>query len=389
MGRTIHTYRSALICAVLATGSSALAVEPQPRVGAELAASHNAESSPRNSLSRAMALLEAKDAEAALKIVHDRKSELSKADEFYVRGRARFIQGKLSAARRDLQSAIKTRKKHADSHYWLARVYQSDGAHALACTGFQTAYALGLGTCDLHLHWAESLRACDEVMGEVRQQNWTEDRTSAPRSGHFDFDGLVIGVVRGQPEIVLIAPRKSALYQVHKAIEADADRGDAMLLAGELWAAIDRHESAAIMFKRAAARVRGDALSSCHRNWAASSLALGRHDSYLDHTKTQMQLGGGIDNEELARSYERAAVDASNRGNLRKQTRYLTLAAETRATPGRYIELADALLLAQRAEDAERYLKLALDMNPSKQQRAEIKLRLLRTAYLATPDAGR
>lgn len=383
MVRTIH-----IVIVLALSGVASRAIFAFDAGGAEPGALR-ATSTGETPLQTAITHLDAGDAAGALAVLKARNGALRQTDRLFVRGRARLIQDKLSAARRDLLAAIKLQPRRAELHYWLGRVYQSDGAQALAASSFQKAYLLGMGTADLHYHWSLALLNCDEIFGDVRQQNWSDDRAEAPEAGTFDYEGLVVGPVRGRPNVVLVAPRKSAIYQIHKAIEADERRGDALLAAGGMWGSLDRHAMAASLYRRASKRLKGEDLAACHRRWAESSLALGRLDSYIEHIKAEMELTGGVDVNRLAECYTRASVEASARGNLPKQTRYLTLAAETSPSPARYIQLADVLLLAQRGLDAERYLKLALQQKPTKRERSEIKLRLVRTTYLATPAAAK
>lgn len=338
-----------------------------------------------SSVDRAYEALDRGDADAAAAIISDRGLNLAAADRHAIEGRISFLRGRLSPARRSLQSAIKLNQRRADSHYWLGRVYQSDGAHALAVSSFQRAYTLGLDSCDLHLHWARSLNASDVVLGEVHQQAWNTEFTSIPQIGLFAFDGIVVQHVRGRSDVVIVAPHRSAIYQVHKAIAIDPTRADVKCFAGELWAKVNQHRTAVELIESAVQMLKPADRARSHELLAASSLALGRLDRYIEHTKQHMQLSGGVDAGRLAAAYDAAADEASARGLLKKQLGYLTFAAELDATLHRLIRLADALLLAQRAEDAHRYLTNALEIRPTRAERAEINQRLARTSFLTSP----
>lgn len=346
-----------------------------------------------SALERALRALDDGDVDAAKAALNDRDAAFSDAERHLIRGRISLLELRWPAARRDLQAAVRAAPKRSETHYWLGRVYQADGAHALASTCYQEAFALGMGTCDLHLHWARALRDSGSALGGVLRMEWRERFEEAPRTADFLPEGIVVGAVRGRSDVVIVAPKNSAVYQMHKAISIDPSRSDALIEAGELWASIDQHELAIIHYRRAAKRLgaarsaaAGAALARCHGLWAESALALGRLDAYLDHTRTQMQLSGGTDSAQLADCYGKAAAEASARGELQRQIRFLTFAVELQPTPARFIALADALMLANRPADAQTYLSRALESHPSRAERAQIRSRLARASYLASPN---
>lgn len=342
-----------------------------------------------SALRSALAALDKGDIEPARLLLADRAASLEKAERHFLQGRIQYLKQRLSSARRSLQAAIKLRPRRADYHYWLGRTYEADRMFTLAASSLQRAYTFGMDGCELHYHWALVLDATDTLLGEVRQQAWGERYPKAPKTGEFAFDGIVARHVRGRPEVVIIAPKRSALFQIQKALAADPKRADVRLTSGTLWAKVDEHVRAIQMFKAAAESLKGADLAACHDKWAASCLALGRLNGFLEHTIEYMKLTGGVDVAKLAQCYEIAAREASALGQLPRQIRYLTLAAESHATPARLIKLADALLTAQRADDAERYLSQALEQKPTRTERAQIKQRLARTTYLTAPSDSR
>lgn len=371
--------RAIVVCVCLAQFAPPVVLRADP--------SGNAKSD--STLNLAMRALDRGDVKGARDVLSDRNAEISRPDELLVRGRAFLVEGRGASARRSLQSAIKIRPRHAEQHYWLGRVYEADAAHALAAQSFQRAYSLGLGTCDLHLHWASALAAADVIMGDVRQQKWNDEFSDRPAVGTFAFEGIVARHVRGKPEVVIVAPRKSAIFQIHKALQADGTRAEAILLAGELWANMNEAQLAINRLRTAAKSLKGNSLARCQMKWAEACLSLGRLDSYLDHTKTHMELSGGIDTIKLATCYELAAREASARGLLKKQIRYLTFSVESQSTPARLINLADALLVAQRHDDAHRYLTQAMELKPTRAEQVQIKQRMARTSYLTSPASAR
>ena len=130
----------------------------------------------------------------------------------------------------------------------------------------------------------------------------------------------------------------------------------------------------------------GDDRPPCHELWAQSLLATGDCDGYLEQEHQRLELLGAVNSKEMARCYDVAAREVARRGDLKRQVRYLTLAAEMDSSDvPRLITLADALMQAQRAADATRYLKLALEQAPTREQRKQIQQRLQATNYLAAP----
>ncbi len=340
----------------------------------------------RSILSEAHAALEAGDAERALTLLKTRGLNIDRAERRSIEGRAHLLSGELVLARRKLRTALRLRSHHATDHYWLGRVHQAGGAPALAAKSYHAAWQNGMETADLHRRWAESLRDSGRVLGELRQLEWDHPEADPPRPGDFVDDGCVIGTVHRDDRRLLIAPRDSALCQIHKALILDPNRGAILLLCGELWAAAEHHRRAVDRFEQAAGRLEAEPLARCHRQWANSSLALGDFDGYLKHMRKGMQLSGGVVEAELARCYDRAAHESANRGDLQRQIRYLLFAAELKSDVDRFLRLSDALILAHRTPDAAAYLQQALDHKPTRKQRRAIQQRLIRTTYLASPQ---
>jgi len=325
-------------------------------------------------------------------ILERRDASLSSADRHLVRGRIDLLENRPAAARRELSAAVRSQPGRASHHYWLGRALLADNASAMASSAFQKAYALGLGSCDLHRCWAEALRASGAALGDLRQLRWRDVLDAEPVVGETTPHGLVVQTVRGRGDVIIVAPEKSAIFQAQQALKADPGNAEALLLAGELWAEVDQHRLAVRMFRQAARQLAGEdpqetRLARCHEKWAASSLALGRLDSYLDHTGERARLVGDTEPAAMAPYYEIAAQEASSRGQLERQIKYLTRAAECEQTAVRLVNLADALLVAQRPEEAQLRLKRALALNPPSPERRQIRSRLNRTAFLTDSKA--
>ncbi|MBN2559434.1 MAG: tetratricopeptide repeat protein [Phycisphaerae bacterium] len=335
--------------------------------------------------SDAHAALAAGDGRRALKLLNSRTLQLTPAERSSLEGRAHFLLGDHATARRKLESALRLRPKHAPDLYWLGRVYESAGMPALAASRFEEALWGGLDTADLHYHWAVVLKSLNQLLGDIAQRRCPKDAATPPLPGAFALGGLVVGPVPSRPGCVIVSPQNSAICQVHRSLELDPKRGDALLLCGQIWAAVNRHEQAVPAFAKAAELLKHDDLAKCHRDWAASLLTLGDFDAYLEHASEQLRLSGGGDSSGLARCYDRTAREVAQRGDLARQVRYLTTAVELEPKVNRLIALADALLQSQRANDAARYLRTALELDPTRRQRGQIQQRLRLTKYLAPP----
>ncbi|MCG8406054.1 MAG: tetratricopeptide repeat protein [Phycisphaerales bacterium] len=339
-------------------------------------------------MAKAKAALEAGDAKRALKLLKSRSVRIGKADRRSIEGRAYFLLNDYVTARRKLRAAVRLRPRQASDWFWLGRVYEAAGSHARAASSYEKAHWHGMDSTELRYHWANALRASGRILGDISQKQRRQGDQS-PSVGSFAFDGVVLSLVKSRPGRFVVAPKDSALYQIHKALELGPDHGDSLFLAGELWAAADRHDKAVEFFERAETRLQGEDQARCHNRWAQSSLQLADFDSYLKHTRKYMQGTGGVDNEKFANCYERAAREAAGRGDLQREIRYLTFAVELKPEVDRLLSLADALLMAQRTLDAPRYLQQALEMNPTKKQRRAIQQRLMYTPTLASPSNKR
>ena len=112
-------------------------------------------------------------------------------------------------------------------------------------------------------------------------------------------------------------------------------------------------------------------------------------EGYLQHTKTQMRLTGGVEPAELAECYDRTAREAGGLGDFQSQLRYLKTAAELKPRVARLLRLADALIQARRSTEAEPFLRAALKLKPTRVERRQIKQRLLGATLLASPRQQR
>jgi len=338
--------------------------------------------------SAAHTALAAGDAQGVLDLLDRHTLGLSGAERKSLQGRAHFLQGHYGIARRKLLSALRSRSERDIDHYWLGRVYLATDAPALAAAAFEKAHWFGLETADLRHYWATALAKSGLVTGEISRKPWSTEKSPPPALGEFALGGLIVGHIPKRKGCVVVAPSGSALYQVYRALQADADRADSRLLAGELWAAAKQHAQAIKLFEQAQGGLRGDALARCHHAWAESALRLGDHDGYLRHARKEMEASGGVDSTALAACYDRAAREAAGRGDLPRQVRYLMFAVELRSEVDRLLRLADALMASKRTADARRYLQTALDQGPSPSQRRAISMRMRNTMNVSSvkPD---
>ncbi len=340
----------------------------------------------RRPIRDARTALAAGDARRALAMLDSTVPRLPPAERLSIEGRAHLLLGNHALARRKLKEAVHLRPKHPADLYWLGRAYAACGAPALAASRFQEANWNGLDTAELHYHWAVALKSLGKLLGTVSRRQWPGDAESPPTPGSFVSRGLVVGPAPDRPGWVIVCPPNSALYQVHRALESDPQWGQALLSGAEVWAAADRHRQAISLFAKAARHLEGEDLQArCHDSWADSLLALGDLDGYLERARRRIRSSDNIDSAHLSQCYDRAAGQAAQRGDLRRQIRYLTFAVELEPAVHRLITLADALLQAQRSGDAHRYLQTALEQNPSRQQRRQILARLRGTTHLASP----
>lgn len=325
------------------------------------------------------------DADAALTVLADGPVQLADSRRLYWTGRALLIKGDHLQARRKLGAALKLRPGDTATRYWLGRAFQVAGAAATASDHFRRAHLDGLDSAELHHHWAEARRDMGQVLGRLVQVPWTDGDAPMPAPGERHGDGIVIGTAPRAADRLIIASDDSAVYRVSEALRRAPDSGHTLMLAGEIWAAADRHEVAIGFFQKAAERLAGPALAACHDAWSRCCLALADADGFLEHARRAMEAAGTVDAERMARCYDRAADEAALRGQLSRQIQFLKIGVETRPAVDRCIRLADALLAAQRPADATTYLRLAEQHNPSREQRSAIAQRLSRTAFLTSP----
>ncbi|MFH1420339.1 MAG: tetratricopeptide repeat protein [Planctomycetota bacterium] len=332
------------------------------------------------------AALESGRPREALEMLNSRTTDLRPVEKHSLEGRAYYLSGDLRQARHKLKAAVDERPKHAEDLYWLGRTYAKSNSPTLAATYYQRASWSGLDTADLHYDWAVALKEAGQLLGNISRRPQPGEEDQRLTCGGFVREGLVIGEVPSQQGWVIVSPVNSAIYQVHRALALEPEQPEALLLSGEVWLAVKREKEAALAFARAFERLsKAEDLSRCHAGWAASLLALGDVAGYLKHARKGMQALGAVDSTAMAACFASAAGAMARRGDLPKQIRYLTLSVELWPRVDRLIELADALVMAQRTHEANQYLKKALAQNPSAQERREIRQRLPRGSRL-TPS---
>lgn len=311
--------------------------------------------------------------------------QLPLAERRSLEGRAHFLLGDYSKARKQLESAVGLRPNHAEDLYWLGRTYVASGLPSLAAAQFEEASWNGLRTADLHYHFATALLAMNQPLGRVSQKHVPEKQREPAEPGCFALGGFVIGYVPTRLGRVIVSPPNSAIYQVHRALALDGDRGEAWLLAGRIWSDAGRHEQAVACFARAAHKLPQSQAGAAYEGWATSLLALGDLDGYLEQSWQYLRLKGDNEAVELAKCYDRAASEMARRGDLKRQIRYLKLGADLDPQVERLVTLADALLQGRKPDDAIECLKLALAQKPDRAQRQKIEQRMQVAIYLAAP----
>ncbi len=331
------------------------------------------------------AALSRNDADAALQLVDDNAALLGESRRLYWSGRACLVRGDHTTARRRLAASLKLRPRNADAQFWLGRAYLSAGAAATAADHFRKAYHAGLESAELQHDWAAAHRDMGQLLGRVTLVQWPASDEKGPAPGDRHADGIIVSPAPGEAGRYVLASDESALFHVAEALRLNPERGESHLLAAEIWAGADCHETAIQHLEKALPRLpKGDQIV-CHEAWSRSCLALADLDGYLEHARLAMECANRVDAEAMARCYDRAADEAALRGQLSRQVQYLKLGVRSHASASRCIRLADALLAAQRPADAVTYLRLAERSNPTREERSAIAQRLSRTAYLTSP----
>ena len=170
----------------------------RPFAGAENRAAAQPAASDQQ-VSMVIAALDSGDANGALDLLNSRTLDIPIEERVMLEGRARFILGDYADARRKLEAAVRSRPKETSDLYWLGRVYEADGAPALAATQYQQAHWNGLTNADLHYHWAVALKAAGQLLGEVSRCSPPEEMQTPPKPGDFLCDGVVIGLIPSKP----------------------------------------------------------------------------------------------------------------------------------------------------------------------------------------------
>ena len=337
----------------------------------------------RDKITRIYQDLEKNQPEQALLRIDELGPVLPDGERLVLQGRALLQLGNHRQARKRLVDAVKNRPQYGEYHYWLGIAYQAGSAHTLAIESFRQANLKGLDSADLHVAWANSLAATEDVLRGIRRERFAPEDATDYRPGTILRDGMLVDCVYPADHEWVIAPRASAIFHAEKASQVDPDHGRGWLTAGQVWARAGFHAVAVERFQSAAALVNGDDLAQCHHLWAESLYAMGEFDRYVEHAKQSVRAAQREPLLCLADAYDRAAKGHALLGQSVESINCLKFACELKPTVQRHLLLADALMQSARHDEAAVKLKAALKLDPTRKEKRLIRNRLMQTMQVS------
>ncbi len=337
----------------------------------------------RSQIARVYDDLEQNQPQQALLRIDELGPLLPDGERLVLKGRALLQLGNARQARKHLIEAVQNRPQYGEYHYWLGMAYQAGSAHSLAIESFRQANLKGLESAELHVAWAQSLAATEDVLRGIRRERFEPEEAEGFQPGTILRDGMLVDCVYPDDHEWVMAPRASALFHAEKATQVDPEHGPAWLMAGQVWARAGFHAVAVERFQSAAALVGGDDVARCHHLWAESLYAMGDFEKFVEHAKQSVRASAREPALCLAEAYDRAAKGHAMLGRSVESINCLKFACELKPTVQRHLQLADALMQSARHDEATVKLKAALKLEPTRKEKRLIRSRLLQTMRLS------
>ena len=283
---------------------------------------------------------------ALLGDAHARLNDYAKAQKCY-----------LESIRKDAETA--------ETRFKLGRVYLQQSKYGLSIESLNIAQQLGLSNADLHYCLAKAYMQTNSYTGKLIQAS-VADKTA----GQFADTHYIIEQYSEKRNHFLLAPSKSAIYQLHLAIKQGLDTLDAHLMAAEIWLRMHRYNKAAEIYDAHKSAIDNSPLNAekkaeIHFSWAKALYGSDDMEGYLEHLKLAANLDSKQFTTPLRESYAKIAARYNQRGDLKKYIHYMELAStEFLHNPELHYRLGNAYWEAGNTRSAVEQWNITLQLDP-------------------------
>lgn len=293
---------------------------------------------------------------------------------YHLLAEAAWNQDDFDTARKYYREAIKLNPDSAPDHYQLGNIYLGENRFALAARSYEAALRLGLDSVVLHYKLASAYFNLRNYFGRI---SVATVKTGEP--GTISGNLYLIERVPGQKDVFRVAPERSAVFHIERAIEGGlGDRADTRMLLANIYLNARRYQQAYEMFKALDGKVPEEDAALQAFYFAQSAFGVRKYDEYLTQLKAAVKLDGEAYESALVDGYLQVADRHNQSGQLQKYIDHLAMAVDhSPQTASLHLKLASAFEEARRYDDAVQQWRLVLDLEPEHPQRTQL-LNLIR-----------
>lgn len=293
---------------------------------------------------------------------------------YHLLAEAAYNQDDFDTARKYFREAVKLNPESAPDHYQLGNIYLGENRFALAARSYEAAQRLGLESVVLHYKLASAYFNLRNYFGRI---SVATVKTGKP--GTISGNVYLIEQVPGQKDHFRVAPQRSAVFHIARAIEGGlGDRADTQMLLANIYLNARRYQKAYEMFNALDGKVPEEE-AALHAFYSAqSAFGVRKYDEYLDQLRAAAKLDEEAYDSALVDGFLQVADRYNQSGQLDEYIGHLALAVDqSPQTASLHLKLATAFEEARRYDDAVQQWRLVLDLEPEHPQRTQL-LNLIR-----------
>jgi tetratricopeptide (TPR) repeat protein len=275
-------------------------------------------------------------------------------------------------ARKYYEEAVRLNANSALDHYQLGNLHLAESRFARAATSYESAMNLGLESSVLHYKLASSYFNLRNYFGNISAVT-----VAAGVPGTISGEWYLIERVPGDKDVFRVAPPKSAIYQISKAMEDDdLPKVDIRMLQANTFLSARRYQRAYELYVELGQLVEKQSKEDralYHFFYAESALGIAKYDEYLAQLRKAIDLDKETYSSALVEACDTVAEKYNQAGNLEKYIEYLKLAvSESPQTASLHLKLGNALEDSKNYSDAVQQWRMVLDLEPDHPQRTKL-----------------
>ncbi len=309
---------------------------------------------------------------------------------YHMLGEAAYNLDDFVKARKYYEEATRLNRASALDHYQLGNIHLAENRYARAAIAYESAMRLGLESPVLHYKLASSYFNLRNYFGRISKVT-----VAAGEPDTISDDWYLIERVPGSKDVFRVAPPKSAIYQIAKAMEEGTDLplADIRMLRANTFLSARRYERASELYAELAKMVvdqpkEDRALYQFY--YAETALGLAKYDDYLVRLQKAIDLDKETYGSALVDAYDTVAEKYNQAGELDNYIKYLKLAVhESPQTASLHMKLGNALEEAKTFGPAVQQWRMVLDLEPDHADRTKLLNLIKKHAHTLAQKNGK